>query len=147
MRTITKIICALDLSNHSSAVAEYAACVARAFNASLTAVNVTPVLTQYLGVNVTARSIDRMARDLHSSAEENLQAFVREHFPGMDVNTVAISGYPADEIVSLAEKSEADLIIMGTHGHQGIDRILFGSVAESVVRNSHVPVITVRPLS
>jgi nucleotide-binding universal stress UspA family protein len=40
-----------------------------------------------------------------------------------------------------------DLIIMGTHGRKGIDRILFGSVAERVVKSAHVPVLTVRPES
>ena len=37
------------------------------------------------------------------------------------------------------------MIIMGTHGRKGIDRILFGSVAEKVVKNSPVPVLTIRP--
>ena len=47
--------------------------------------------------------------------------------------------------LNLAEKVEADMIIMGTHGRKGIDRILFGSVAEKVVKNSPIPVLTIRP--
>ena len=38
-----------------------------------------------------------------------------------------------------------DLIVMGTHGRKGIDRIIFGSVAEKVVKNSPIPVLTIRP--
>ena len=56
-----------------------------------------------------------------------------------------VVGYAAEEILSLAENEDADLIVMGTHGRKGIDRILFGSVAEKVVKNSSRPVLTIRP--
>ncbi|MBO4313737.1 MAG: universal stress protein, partial [Desulfovibrio sp.] len=42
-------------------------------------------------------------------------------------------------------EEKADMIIMGTHGRKGIDRILFGSVAEKVVKNATMPVLTIRP--
>ena len=54
-------------------------------------------------------------------------------------------GYAAEEILSRAREEKADLIVMGTHGRKGIDRILFGSVAEKVVKNADMPVLTVRP--
>ncbi|MFN3285622.1 MAG: universal stress protein, partial [bacterium] len=47
-------------------------------------------------------------------------------------------------IVEAAADVGADLVVMGTHGRTGVDRILFGSVAEHVVRTSPVPVLTVR---
>ena len=50
-----------------------------------------------------------------------------------------------EPLVDVAEECEADMIIMGTHGRKGIDRILFGSVAEKVVKNSPIPVLTIRP--
>lgn len=53
-------------------------------------------------------------------------------------------GNPAREIVRYAEDEDCDLVVMGTHGRGGIDRLLLGSVAEKVVRSSTVPVLTVR---
>jgi nucleotide-binding universal stress UspA family protein len=55
-----------------------------------------------------------------------------------------LEGGPSREITAYAERSEANLIIMGTHGRGGINRILLGSVAERVVRSSPIPVLTVR---
>ena len=50
----------------------------------------------------------------------------------------------ADLIVEAAEQSNADMIVMGTHGRRGLDRLLMGSDAEMVLRNSRVPVLMVR---
>lgn len=61
---------------------------------------------------------------------------------GVPVECVQIDGAPSREIVRYAEKHDCDLIVMGTHGRGGIDRLLLGSVAEKVVRSSSVPVLT-----
>ena len=59
------------------------------------------------------------------------------------VECVQLDGAPSREIVRYAEKHGCDLIVMGTHGRGGIDRLLLGSVAEKVVRSSRIPVLTV----
>ena len=56
-----------------------------------------------------------------------------------------ITGYAAEEILHYATEIDADLIIMATHGRRGIDRILFGSVAEKVVKNALQAVLTIHP--
>jgi nucleotide-binding universal stress UspA family protein len=61
---------------------------------------------------------------------------------GVPVECVQIDGAPSREIVRYAEKHGCDLIVMGTHGRGGIDRLLLGSVAEKVVRSSSIPVLT-----
>lgn len=53
-------------------------------------------------------------------------------------------GPPALEILKAIEDSKADLVVMGTHGRQGLNRFVLGSVAERIVRSSPVPVLTVR---
>jgi nucleotide-binding universal stress UspA family protein len=63
---------------------------------------------------------------------------------GVDVVRELSDGNPAREIVRYAEDEDCDLVVMGTHGRGGIDRLLLGSVAEKVVRSSTVPVLTVR---
>ena len=63
---------------------------------------------------------------------------------GVDVETAIVEGTPSREIITDAEETDCDLVVMGTHGRGGIDRLLLGSVAEKVVRGSSVPVLTVR---
>jgi nucleotide-binding universal stress UspA family protein len=60
------------------------------------------------------------------------------------VETEIRDGSPARQIVDFAAESGCDLIVMGTHGRAGVDRLLLGSVAERVVRSATVPVMTVR---
>ncbi|MCL9816217.1 universal stress protein [Natronocalculus amylovorans] len=63
---------------------------------------------------------------------------------GVPVETAVVDGAPSKQIVKYAEREGCDLIVMGTHGRGGIDRLLLGSVAEKVVRGSNIPVLTVR---
>ena len=53
-------------------------------------------------------------------------------------------GVPFEEIVKVAEEEHADMIVMGTHGRSGLNRVLLGSVAERVIRLAPCPVLTVR---
>ena len=63
---------------------------------------------------------------------------------GVDIKEVLLEGHPSKEIIDFAENNDIDLIVMGTLGKTGLDRFLMGSVAETVVRNSKVPVLVVR---
>ena len=57
----------------------------------------------------------------------------------------SVAGIPHSAITDYAETADIDLIVMGTHGRSGIDHYLIGSIAERVVRNASVPVLTVGP--
>jgi len=63
---------------------------------------------------------------------------------GVDVETAVLDGSPSRQIVDYAEQVDCDLIVMGTHGRGGLNRLLLGSVAERVVRCSEIPVLTLR---
>jgi len=63
---------------------------------------------------------------------------------GVPVETEMAEGSPAREIIRTADRQDCDLIVMGTHGRGGLDRLLLGSVAEKVVRGAEIPVTTVR---
>ena len=145
MPKLQKIICALDLSEHSKTVAEYACMLAKAMNASIVAVYAAPTLTQYTGFHVPPNTIDSFVGEIVSGAEKAMAQFVSENFEGVETKAEVVVGYAAEDILEIAAKEEADMIVMGTHGRKGIDRILFGSVAERVVKNSHLPVLTIRP--
>ena len=75
------------------------------------------------------RALDEVARRVGEAAP--LERTIRE-------------GRPSGEIVAYAEERDVDLVVMGTHGRGGLDRLLLGSVAEHVVRRASVPVTTVR---
>lgn len=145
MKEFKKIICALDLSQHSALVAEYAVSMAKAFNAEVTVVYAAPALTQYVGFHVPPSSIENFVGEIVSGAEKTMEEFVAEHFKDVKAVGKVVNGYAAEEILNMVGTIGADLIIMGTHGRKGIDRILFGSVAEKVVKGADIPVMTVRP--
>jgi nucleotide-binding universal stress UspA family protein len=63
---------------------------------------------------------------------------------GVPVEGALLEGTPSREIVRYAEKRDCDLVVIGTHGRGGIDRLLLGSVAERVVRTSPVPVLSIQ---
>lgn len=56
-----------------------------------------------------------------------------------------LRGAPIDRILDLAESEQVDLIVVGTHGRRGLDRVLMGSVAEAIVRRATCPVLAVKP--
>jgi len=86
---------------------------------------------------------------LQDSAEERTEqvldeAKARAEEHGMDVTGETVIGMPSRAIVEWAENNDIDGIVIGSHGRQGVTRVLLGSVAESVVRRSPVPVTVVR---
>lgn len=143
--SISKILCAVDLSDHSAEVAQYAAFFASKCGAEVEVVYVAPTLSQYTGFKIPQSDIHAFVGEIVSGAQASMNGFVNQHFEGVKASGEVLVGYASDEILAKARRDGADLIIMGTHGRKGIDRILFGSVAEKVVKNSPVPVLTIRP--
>jgi nucleotide-binding universal stress UspA family protein len=145
MADVTKILCAIDFSEASSQVFDYAKTLASCTNAKLTVVYVAPSLSQYVGFHVPPSSIDSFVKEIVEGADKSMDDFLKENAAGLDVKGRVVTGYAAEEITKAAEEENADMIVMGTHGRTGIDKILFGSVAEKVVKTSACPVLTVRP--
>ncbi len=145
MADIKKILCAVDFSDYSPMVADYANMMAKCSGAEIMVLYVAPSLSQYVGFHVPPSSIESFVGEIVSGAEDTMNAFVKENFSDLNVQGKVVTGYPAEEILSIAEAEGCDMIVMGTHGRKGIDRMLFGSVAEKVVKSSEAPVLTVRP--
>jgi nucleotide-binding universal stress UspA family protein len=144
MIKIETILCALDLSELSPQVAEYAASLARAYNAKVTVLYVAPELSNYISFYVPQMPIemtDRMTRE----AGELMNHLVEEKLKGIETRQVIVSGYVPDEIRKQIESGGADIVVMGTNGRRGLNRLLLGSVAESIIKTSTVPVMVVRP--
>ncbi|MDS0475147.1 universal stress protein [Natrinema sp. 1APR25-10V2] len=78
------------------------------------------------------------------AAEEAADAAGRD---GVAVTTDIRHGVPQEQIVDFAETNAVDMIVVGTAGRSGLDHLISGSVAEEIVRNAPVPVVTVREQS
>jgi len=141
----SKILCAVDLSEHSKQVAQYAAMLAKSTGAQLSVIYTAPSLSQYVGFHVPPSTIENFVGEIVSGAEKSMETFLAENFAGVPVASKVLIGYAAEEIINRANEEDVDMIVMGTHGRKGIDRILFGSVAEKVVKNAKQPVLTIRP--
>ncbi|ELZ96726.1 UpsA domain-containing protein [Haloferax mucosum ATCC BAA-1512] len=138
-----RIIVPIDGSDGSERVAVHAAALAAVHGAELHGVYVVnagsfaglPMESSWEGVDDLLRSDAEAALELLRRTAEAQNVPVETH---------VLEGSPSREIVEFAERGDCDLIVMGTHGRGGIDRLLLGSVAEKVVRASNVPVLTVR---
>jgi len=84
-----------------------------------------------------------VTRAHHKEIEDELRAFYRAA-PALAVDYLVRGGDAPDAILRPADEVEADLIVVGTHGRSGLDRLLCGSVAESVLQRSSRPVLVVR---
>lgn len=84
---------------------------------------------------------ERQCREAQTRIEQLLRD---KNTEGVDVNIVIESGRPQNQINYIADKYSADMLILGTHGRKGMDKLVLGSVAEAVLRESHLPFLCVR---
>lgn len=83
---------------------------------------------------------------LARSAEEEVKRLAQDSaLDGVEWEAKVLHGAPFKEILELANREQADLIVLGTHGHSGIAHVLLGSVAERVIRTATCPVLVVGP--
>ena len=145
MKDIKKILCAVDLSESSAELAQYATTLAKALGAEVCVLYVAPTLSQYVGFHVPPSSIENFVGEIVDGAVKNMENFVADNFKGVKASGKVITGYAAEEILHYASAINADLIVIGTHGRKGIDRLLFGSVAQKVAKTAVQPVLTIKP--
>ena len=145
MLSIKKIVCPLDLSDLSPRVAAYAVAMARAFGSEILVIYVAPSVNQYAVMDIPPQSIELFTEEVSTKAAKHMGKVTTELFAGIKVETKVLSGSPAEEIIKVAREVNADLIVMGTRGRKGVDLLVFGSVADKVVKNTKIPVLTVHP--
>lgn len=145
MKPLTKILTAIDFSENSECAFDYALTLATRFNAELTIIHVINEPVDLRGFYVPHISFEQLEKEIEESAVKMMDAFCSSKLGTFsNYKTAIVTGIPCDEITSAAAKMDASLIVLGTHGRTGLDRILFGSTAERVVRSAACPVLTVR---
>jgi nucleotide-binding universal stress UspA family protein len=145
MKPLRKILVPVDFATHSAHAVEVAAELARRYEGSLDLVHVFDPMAYPLPdgyVVFTRPQLDEMFARFDEELAKYQQAAQRA---GMTrVQTHVRQGPCAAEICDFAREGAFDLIVMGTHGRKGLNRVLLGSVAERVLRGAPCPVLTLR---
>lgn len=146
MLKIERILCPVDFSEASAKAYDYACSLALRYEAQLCVEHVIDLLTgAYPYYNFPDVAANSIYVDLNKAAEERLNKLVKHHaVDGIQAEMVVHKGFVPDSILSFAQDQHADLIVMGTHGRRGLDRLVMGSVTEHVLRRARCPVLAVR---
>ena len=144
MKTIQKILVAVDFSEYADSVLDVAVEFAKQLSAELHLVHAfdvrIPLVTPYEVAIPTA-----FIEEAREAATSKLDALIRKVADDGVMATSHLSEVPAaSAIVDLAEELGVDLIIMGTRGHTGLKHVLLGSVAERTIRLAPCSVLTVK---
>lgn len=146
MNEVKKILVPVDFSENSQKILRSAIMLAGKFQARLSVVFVVQSFDDYSGFFVPHIPIAQFEEEMVQAAQQKMTAFVAETMdPALPHETMVLRGDVANEILRYAEESRIDLIVMGTHGYKGLEKVLFGSVAEKVVKLAPCPVLTINP--
>jgi len=151
MIDLQRILCAVDFSEFSRHALDHALSVARGYGSTVTALHVVapaPAAVAggwYFGSeNPPPLLLPMMDAD---NARRELQRLVTtEHVPGVKVESLVAEGFDVHrEILEQAARLRSNLVVLGTHGRSGFERLFLGSTAEKVLRKARIPVMTVPP--
>jgi nucleotide-binding universal stress UspA family protein len=140
-----RIVFATDFSERAGAAERQAVDLARSLGAELVLVHVAsdaPLWREGIGSPDVRAVFESQRRWAAETLAARARALTAE---GLTARSVVRVGPAWDEIVRLAADEKADLVVMGTQGRTGLERLLLGSVAERVIRRAPCPVLTVRP--
>ena len=147
MNQLQRVLCAIDLSDLSIAPLKTAATIQRSFGSGLTVLHVVPTFD---AMEVHNGEWFDPVSIIYSTPHDEVVKNIRE----MAVNAgiaedrarfLAAAGKPAAAILAQAAASGAELIVIGTHGLHGLDRLRLGSVADTVLRRAACDVLSVPP--
>lgn len=151
MQEIKIVVTPIDFSDNARMIADSAVYMAGTFGAELHLVFVVQNFEDYSGFFVPPVNLPNLNKDMLESAQQKMDEFIegfREQAAAAGVSVLrnqVLTGDVAEEIISYAKEVSSSLIVMGTHGYKGLERIMFGSVADKVVKTACCPVLTINP--
>ena len=143
-----RLLVAVDFSDPSVRALQVARDLGKQLNAGLDIVHFVPI--RIIGIDMEGMEAEAVyIEELHKSdlkeAGDKLENFIKQYTTDEDdIEHHLYSGEPANEINVKATETDADMIIIGTHGRSGLKHMILGSIAESVLRTAQVPVLCVR---
>jgi nucleotide-binding universal stress UspA family protein len=142
-QTIKKILIPADGSDYSIRAADYGISIAKVHDAQITVVYVLDEVVIEKFSKVTER--ENIEKDLKADGQRYINYILRlAQKEGVKATSLIVKGRPFEQIVHLADDLSVDLIVMGTYGRRGAERILIGSVAERVIEYAHCPVLVIK---
>jgi nucleotide-binding universal stress UspA family protein len=143
--TINRILVPIDFSEHSKGALKYAIPFAEQFVASIDLIYVVEPTVYPADFTFGQVGFPNVEEELRVRGARDLDKLIEEEIAGrVKARRVIKTGKPFYEINQYAREANIDLIIIATHGHTGVEHILFGSTAEKVVRKAPCPVLVVR---
>ena len=146
MIRLAKLLVPTDFSEDSEQAARYAVELAKRFQAEIHCIHVVDIPADLLSTSdyyMTGPS-EQFVDQIREESKKNLEAFAKKNLEGVGVRTAFLEGSPFVEIIRYARNQEIDLVVIATHGRTGLKHVLFGSVAEKVVRKAPCPVLVVK---
>jgi nucleotide-binding universal stress UspA family protein len=144
MVEINRILCPVDLSEFSRHALDHALALARWYDAHVTVLYVSGAPALRVPLTSMPGDVPVLPPVQPDVVAEDVRRFCGPLTTASGGPAVVVKeGNPAKEIILEAER--ADLLVMGTHGRSGFERLFLGSVTEKVLRTTHVPVLTVPP--
>ena len=147
MQPIQKVIVPVDFNQHTDDLTEFAIGVANKLEAKVIFFHVASVAEHALGdLDYSLKAIELLNEEIIVHAGKKMAALVEKsktECPGCE--GVVLNGDVPEDIVLYAMEHNNDLMIMGTHGAQGIEKILLGSVTEQVLRRASCPILIFNP--
>jgi nucleotide-binding universal stress UspA family protein len=146
MIDLRRILLPIDFSKYSNAALNYAVAFTEKFDAELNLLHVVQNLALVIPDVITVEPATLpTAETITPAVQAGFQRLIAEHqLQRFQIKQHVREGTPFHEIIRCAREIDADLIVMGTHGHSGLAHVLLGSVTEKVVRKAPCPVLTVR---
>ncbi|MCK4389884.1 MAG: universal stress protein [Desulfobacterales bacterium] len=149
MMEIKKILFPYDLTENALKTLPYVLLVSEKYNSMIYLLHVVQDLHKWGKLYMPHGSMDTFQKEALEGAEKALDRVCEESALGgqnfLNFQRKIVSGDPAEEILKTIDSEDIDLVIMATHGRKGLEHVIFGSVAENVVKKSRVPVMTVNP--
>ena len=142
---IRRILYPSDFSPASRPAFKRGVELARALRSQLLIVHVMGPLPTIGEGYITPETVERLLQSQRLLAQRQLRALVtRAKAAGVRASGLLVeTGMPHEQIVRVARRKRADMIVMGTHGRSGLTRLLLGSVAARVIATAKCPVLTV----
>ncbi len=146
MKTIDKILFPIDFSEEFETLLPWVSTFVNCFEATLYVLFVAQDLRDFSSFYVPHGNLQQFQEEALNAAQQKMSLTAKKTFQGFKkVESRVVQGSPADKIIETAKQEGVDLIIMGTHGRKGLERAIFGSVCDKVVRFAPCPVLTINP--
>ena len=144
-----KILVCLDGSKLAEQILPYAAEEAARFGSSLVLFQVVSLASIPTPTGIESVPVavpNGQLADAEAAARDYLNGLAGPlRDKGLKVQCATMVGHPAESIVSYAEENKFDLVAIATHGRSGLKRLVFGSVADYVIRKSGLPILLIKP--